>query len=795
LISINLLKNTLENHKNKFIWISFIIIGVFTIRQPAIFVGPDLDASGLIALVWFRVNNFQISQDIVTHVGPLSYLMMPVYVESSLWIQALFESVYVHFLFVGSIALLVTKLRVNWKDIVIILAITIGLSYLITSSAKIDEQIIFSAIIFLYLIITNKIKNKYANALLIILGLILAIESLIKFNLSIASIGLIITYNIISISKIELKKPIILSSSYVLCLILLWVLAEQNIENFPSYFVDGFMVSSGYSYAMAIDGPIQELIAGIVAISFIAILFSFSVAKKYRNLIIFILLNAILLFISFKHGFVRHDGHIRYFYFTYGVFFIITYVIYKYDILNTVKNKKRIIFLIVLLLGSIFCVVLLDSIRPQFVVHNSDSVAQWNEVPSLIFDKSHQAERSEKHIQNLKSHLPLDTEIIEQIGDKPMDIFPYDIMIPWIYDFNWSPRPMPWSFQVFNSDIGELNANHFTNENKSPKEILYAFKSIDNRYPIYDEPLTFQALLKNYEYTNSSNNFVLLSHHPKEDLGKKENLGMVEVNIGDSIKIPKYEKGYLFANVDLKFNSLGKLMYTAYKPAQAHIVFKFSDSTYSKEFRFIPDISNQGIFLSQYISNLEDIKSIFSDELTPNIDEIIIWVDDESHYENEIKIEFFGIPAKILLKEVKPKVPIDWDKLEKLNDGGSSYVDYIGNKLYAIQNDNIKIRESERKIVGISGWAVDGLSKDGTVNTFIVLSKDGNEKILTTQKVERPDVAAVFGIENYEKSGWSTAIVPNEFEEGCYSFSLRIPRTTGFEFFEIEMDKNICFEK
>jgi len=70
-------------HKNKFIWLIFIIIGISTIRTPAVFIGPDLDASGLVALVWFRVNNLQIGQDIVTQIGPLGYLVMPTYIEQN----------------------------------------------------------------------------------------------------------------------------------------------------------------------------------------------------------------------------------------------------------------------------------------------------------------------------------------------------------------------------------------------------------------------------------------------------------------------------------------------------------------------------------------------------------------------------------------------------------------------------------------------------------------------------------------------------------------------------------------
>jgi hypothetical protein len=785
----------LLQHKNKITWLIFTIIGILTIRAPAVFVGPDLDASGLIALVWFRVNDLQIGQDIVTHVGPLGYLLMPIYIEQSLWLQALLESIFVHFLFIFSFALFVTKLHINWKDNLLVFLLLVTLSYLINISAKIDEQVIFSITILLYLVYTGKISNKYSIPLLSFLALSLAIESFIKFNLTIASMSVVTIFSLISVAKKEFKKPLVFCVMYVSCLAILWVISEQNISNFPSYFIDGFMVSSGYSYAMAIDGPIIQVISAIIAIVFTMFLFIYSLIRKHHNITIFILLNSVLLFLAFKHGFIRHDAHVLYFYFTYGVFFLSMYIIYKYDLPKAELGNKKLILLTIILLGAILCVVSIDVISSKLIVPNATrDNAAWSEVIPLILDESYQSQRLEKHIDFLKSNFELDEKMVNRIGNKTMEIFPYDVMIPWVYDFNWSPRPMPWSFQVFNTQIDKLNAQHFLNKNESPQEILYSYKSIDNRYPLYDEPATFQALLENYQYVNTSNNFVLLEYNPRQDIKEKEDLGTLKTEIGNSIKIPKYDKGYVFANIDLKFSTLGKFLHTVYKPSQAHIIFKFSDSTYSKEFRFIPGASIDGVFVSQYVDSIHDIKSIFSGKIVPNIDEIVIWVDDPTHYEKNIDVKFVGIPTKITVqKDNENKIP-DWTSL-KLIHGGSRSVDFVDNKLFSQEDEIISINDSTRRLIGINGWAVDELSQDGTVKTFLVLRGEGKERILPTHKVFRPDVSKFFGIDSYQYSGWSTALDRKEFENGCYALSLRIPRENGQEYFEINEDKSICFGK
>lgn len=788
------LKNSLSNHKNKFIWLIFAAVGISTLQIPAIFVGPSLDAAGLIALTWISMHHLQIGQDLISQFGPFAYSLVAAYVEPSPWFQALVQTTIVHFVFTFSIALLLMKLRANWKDIVLVATLVLTLSNVTTQAVDIDEQLPFAATIFFYLIITGKINNKFAYPLLSFLALLLAIQSLIKVNIAIVTIGIVIIYSLIFITKKDFKKALVISASYIFLMMILWVVSEQNIVNFPSYFIEGLEISSGYNYAMATDGPVIELFSAMVAISFLIIFFIYSFTKKFNNLIILFLLNILILYSAFKHGFVRQDGHVLYFYFTYGAFFISTYLIYKYDIPQAVQNNKKLILLIVLILGAILLVVSIDIISPTLIVPKvPKNLLPWGEVYSLTFDKSYQTQRIEEHREFLMKYSSIDERTIHYIGNKTMDVFPWDTDIPWIYNFNWSPRPLPWSFEVFTTFTDELNALHFLDKRKAPQEILYSYKSIDGRYPLYDEPVTFEAILENYQYVNMTNDFALLSHNPRQDIGKKVDLGTVEAKIEKPIKIPKYNSGYVFANIDLEFNSHGKIMNIIYKPSMAHIIFKFSDSTYSQEFRLIPGTSNDGIFVSQYVDSIYDIKSIFSGKITPNIDEMTISVDNPADYESKIQVKFVGVPAQISIQESKENENPDWGSLRLVKEGGSMYIDTLGNKPFSQQDNVININKFGKQLVGISGWAVDGLSRDGTVNTFLVFHDGEKEITLPTHKGFRPDVAKFFGVDSYQYGGWSTALDTEEFGHGCYTLSLRIERTNGQEYFEMDSGKTFCF--
>lgn len=786
-------KNSLLLHKKKFLWLIFIAIGISTIPPPVSFGGSGLDASGLIAIPWISFKNFQFGHDINFIFGPLGYLYLKAFVVPSLWLESVFYSLFAHSFFIVSMALLVTKLPIRWKDNLLILLLIFPLAFLTSHTLTIDDKLEISLSVFLYLVITRNIDTKYNIPLLIFVSISLAIEFLIRFNMAVAGLSIVIMYSMISIAKKESKNAIVISVSYFFFILILWLASNQHLTNLPSYFINGIVLSSGYSYGDASPGPMYQVYEGLIGIALVIILFVYSLIVKAKNLLIFILLNGVLLFESFKHGFIRHDLHVVYYFFTYGVFFLSAYIIYKYDYKNVENNKNKFIILMALVLMAVLCVVNLDYIYPDLILPDiSQTISRWQIIVPLASDKSYQTHVLESIQDVAKSNYQLDAETIRYIGNKTMDILPWEIALPWVYDFNWSPNPTLQSFMILSPQSDKMNAEHFSGEN-APKVLLYSYGSIDARYPLFDAPLTFATILHNYQYVNTSGNFaVLLSYDPKNSTwGTEEDLGSMEVKVGEPIVIPKYNSGYEFANIDLKFSNLGKLMNLFYKPSIAHLRFKFSDSTYSDEFKFIPMVSNDGVFVSQYVYSIGNLTSLFSGKITPNIDEMIIYVDDPVQYEHNIKVKFVGVPAHVSMQE--DKMP-DWNSLS-LTKGGKMAIDFIGNSKYAYtQKINItNYNDMSMQFIDVKGWAFDDLAKDGNVKTFLVLRDEKNEFTLPTQKVFRSDLPSVFGVDSYKYAGWETSLNTKDFGHECYSVSVRILRSNDHEYFDLGRGAPICF--
>ena len=617
----------------------FLIIAIWTVPWPYFLPTSGLDPSWVIGLYKATADGMQFGHDIVFTLGPLGFMFRQFYIDPELWLLSFAFLLFTHFLFIFSIALIMVKSSATWKEYLIVIPIL-----LISIVFLGDYELMLSASIIFYLAAINKLDRKYEPYFLSFFSLLLAIASLIKFNLAMMSVIIIVLFLIISFSKKEYKRHLYVLFVYVLSLIILWKLAGQSFINLPDYVFYSFHLSSGYSDAMSFQGPDWQLYAGLISLIFIIVLFYYSLIKKNNNLFVFIFLNSGIFFLVFKHGFVRHDNHVLYFLVTYAILFMCIYLVYG----KTGNSGLRYIplFLSLLLVTPIYFA------YPGIMTENiSQKVPAYESAFSLISNPSYQNQVLENSKSSIRLDYSLDNETIKYINNKTMDIFPWDIALAWAYNFNWSPRPVFQSYSAYTEQLDKLNAGHFSKE-KAPQVLLYSFKSIDWRYPLFDEPATFAAILNNYTFVNRSSEFLILSYNPQENTTIiEQDLGAIKIEPGKPIKIPEYNDGYVFGQIHLEYSTFGRLMKFFYKPAFAHIRFQFFDSSYSNSFRFIPGVSMNGVFLSQYVENVNDLASIFSGNITPNIKEFVIDVDNPDHYKKYIQVNFIGVPANISIQK------------------------------------------------------------------------------------------------------------------------------------------------
>jgi hypothetical protein len=624
-------------------WTVPLIFGIWTLPSPIIFPNSGLDSSWIVGLNLAFVNNFQFGKDIIFTFGPLGFLWMPVLLDYNLWTLSLLFTLIIHFLFIACVFYVIktTFRKINYHFMLIpILIFAIPYPY------SFEYQLLIIASLMSYLILTDSISLKKSPYILLFIGLLLSIATLIKFTAFFISISIIIMFFFCCIlMKKNSKYGIYLFVFYITFLISIWFFAGQDTTNLVSYLYSGMDISNGYTDAMVVYGPQWQVFLGITSLCIYLLAIIFSVKELNKNIVTFLLLNVGILFVAFKHGFIRHDGHqLIFFQICLLLFLFLSILVYSYGSDKKLKylNFVNILFIFFVLL-SIYSFVP-ELLKDNIMIKQQDYVLSEQMIgnPELL------EEQVKYHEAIIRDNYRLDEVTIKYLENKTVDIFPWDISMAWAYNLEWTPRPIFQSYSAYTQYLDEKNSLHFVG-NEAPDIILYTSNSIDGRYPIFDEPGTFRNILFNYRYQNSSGNWIILNHSKDTNLSNQvEYLGTTEIKVGEIAEIPNYD-GYIFGYLTFDYNLFGKIMKILYKPSPANIKFVLKNGEVTQEFRFIPGPAKNGLFLSQYIESNEKLASLFRGELEDNITGVVINTSAPNYYSKNIKITFIGIPKNAFI--------------------------------------------------------------------------------------------------------------------------------------------------
>ncbi|MGB4235562.1 MAG: hypothetical protein WBJ52_05800 [Methanoregulaceae archaeon] len=626
----------------------FVMVGIFFLPKMGPF-GPNtgLDSSWVIGITEAFIQKFQFGSEIVWTYGPLGFLIMPVIHNHCLWKIEVIFLLFIHFLFIISIYFLLEHLSARWFHYLIFIPVFILVlpnppPY---NSPPFVKLFIISPILLFLLYI--KRSSNLPFILPATIGFFLALISLIKFDMFLSSLYLILVFVLLScIIKRDILNGIALSSSYCLSFVFMWFISGQFITNIPGYIIGGIEFTKGYSSAMAISGPFWQEVIGLITILVLLASILYFIIRNEREAILFFIFNAFTLFIAFKSGFVRHDMHVLGFLMVFLVFGAITLVLLTSEFRKCQDNE---IVSILTALNSVIVVLLLLSgvfLTPLVFNHNIVSEAPSIKTSIELYgNETYFDQHVEMYKTIIRESYAVKQSMLENIDQTPLDIIPSDIALCWAYDLNWSPRPVIQSYSAYTEYLDGINGLHFSDRDLAPQKILYGpYASIDGRYLLFDEPATFQAVFNNYSFEDRSGGFILLNHSGRPDDEQPEQVLLTETGkLGEAVRIPEYY-GQLYGHIDIQHSMFGNIMATLYKPKPLFIKFRMKNGETSPEYRFIPGNAKDGLFLTQYVPDIDTLAWIFQGNLINNVDTITIQTDHPEYYKEDFVITYTGKP-------------------------------------------------------------------------------------------------------------------------------------------------------
>lgn len=439
-----------------------------------------------------------------------------------------------------------------------------------------------------------------------------------------------------------------------------------------SFIIGSLQIASGYSQAMTLVGSSGELKAGcfllqiIVSLAVVALF----VNPKDAGVVICILLLGLM---SFKHGFIRHGGHILNFagIAPIYIFLLSRFTFPGFDRKSLAVWKALCYFLFTL---SVFFLLAVGVPNGSFKQYYQFSIQR-----SLsLLSSSHlstQATRlfnpgvAEKQILDLQIATLADSKLAPRglaakLRHQAIDVQPWSASIVEANDLkDWQPAPIFQAYAAYTRWLDAKNLESYQSNRRS--RIIYGFGSIDERHPYFDQPQTTLYLICNYKPITASNQ----KKASVPELGKiailrPNQIPMCALNAiqpieplhraawNQPIDLDQVRKTYrnevgniLLAKIDIQYSWFGKIYSKLFRTPPIYLHVRYHQNQ-EATYRIVPDTAKAGVIIGSLPQDLES-----------SLREFI-------GYENQNKVQsvFFTTPH---LGVFQPNILIQFERLKK----------------------------------------------------------------------------------------------------------------------------------
>jgi hypothetical protein len=243
-------------------------------------------------------------------------------------------------------------------------------------------------------------------------------------------------------------------------------------------------ISSGYSAGMALRGPRIEIALALAVGAAIVVLALAAVRERKPEQAV---LAAVVIFLAWKHGFVRQDGHILYFFDTAAAVAPLLGITLR-------RNAAALagVAATALALGALLWAQsrTLHAIPPFF------EPARIVFGGAYLLDPRGTATRLAAGLDAALAPDRLPRDIAARIGSATVDVWPWETAIVRAGGLHWAPLPVFQAYSAYTPLLDRLNRDALVGHGAA--YYLYRYLAVDGRFPLGEAPATTTELLCRY---------------------------------------------------------------------------------------------------------------------------------------------------------------------------------------------------------------------------------------------------------------------------------------------------------
>jgi hypothetical protein len=566
-----------------------LVIIMFTFPNRPSF---DLDASWRMALGKFFLDHLQFGKDVVFTYGPLGFLMGKTYSGLLFWSLIAWQ------LFACcSIAYLIMywgqRLAAGWPRI-----FYYGFFLLFGVCYEDALHMLVIALIGFELLRREQQPWHWTTPLFL---LFLSIQSVAKFtNLMLAAV-MVGTVAALALWHRRPRTALGLIGWFGGGFLAGWCLCGQNPLNLPIYLLNSWYVSQGYQEVMGIatpDGPFWKALVVIAVLLGYLILNLFTQKDRPQAIAAALMLGA-LIYLNWKHGFVRADGHMVGFFYC-ALLPVVAYPVLLQDPPSFPRLKRW-----ALAIAGLLCVFGISDTLPA-LVHSALAIFQnrlWSNVSQVMrINQVHGDYAGQLFQEQQRYDMPRTRAVV---GDHTIDVLGYDQAVAVYNQFNYHPRPVFQSYSVYTPELAKLNAD-FYRSSRAPDFVLLKIHSIDERLPVMDDSAVLYLVSQCYRYVLSEKSFQLWQKiGPPLSAEATPRVLEHKTMTFEQVWTLKYGEQPLWLRIDVRPSLLGRLRTFFYKPPMLRLVIVDTNGK-STTYRMPAPIGRAGFIVSPVIDDLMD---------------------------------------------------------------------------------------------------------------------------------------------------------------------------------------------
>ena len=521
--------------------------------------GVDLDLSWPYTLADATARHIPFGRDMVFTFGPLSSLYSRVFLPDQRLTVVVLKAILVMAFCLATVAM--SRQTVRW--------IALALPLLVANLLLSDPFFLAAPWLLVALADSPMQSRRWHVASLLVLSVVLGPLLLVKGSLA---VPLVVSTGAaaVVVSRRSLAEALALPSAALASILVAWLAMGQHLLDLP-YFIRGEgIVAEGYTNAMSVFGDPREIWAYLAGV----VLLLASQVVPRRAPLMPILTAVVILFVAFKAGFVRHDGHS-----------------------NIAGGTLALLGLLLFLFRGTLAagVGLLASLVAWILIAANywpvDPASSWDRMTNALNDNITAIRAAEVDPATFRRSFEAAKAMIAASAALPptngiVDLYPDAQAMLLASNRGYYPRPVMQSYSAYTPELAFLNADHLQGPH-APKTAFFSIAPIDGRYPALEDGPSWPALLGQYRFRSYTQAYAVLDRVPS---ASADTIGPTTVRdtprFGDTVTVPQ-DAPFIWAKMQFHPTLLGYFASALFKMPLLHMDVSTADGQ-TKTFRMVP---------------------------------------------------------------------------------------------------------------------------------------------------------------------------------------------------------------